>query len=120
MDDESTDSDSVTAAKTAGSVGIWGWLGAQPGLLTLYLDRKESCGTHSILPLLGIASRVVVLQLGWLQDIKFKVVLRGVIGGERERVDGRKLAICTWSFPKNDWKAETHFRPSRMTPSVMG
>lgn len=105
-------------AKTASSVGIQGWLRAQPGLLTFCLDRKENCGTRTVLPLLGSASRVMALQLGWLQGIKFKAVLRGVIGEKRERVDGRKLAICTGSFPKNDWKAETCLHPSQMTPSV--
>lgn len=81
-------------------------------MLTFYLDRKENCWTQNVLPLLGIASRVVVLQLGWLQGIMFKVKLRGVVGEERERVDGRKLVICKWNFPKSDWKAETHFHPS--------
>lgn len=67
-------------AKTASSVGIQGWLRAQPELLTFCLDRKENCGTRTVLPLLGIASRVMALQLGWLWGIKFKVVLRGVMG----------------------------------------
>lgn len=42
--------------------------------------------------------------------------MRGVLEEEEERVDGGKLVICTWNFPKNDWKAETHFHPSQMTP----
>lgn len=77
----------------------------------------EICRTQDVLPLLGIASRVVALQLGWLRSITYEVRLRGVVGEERERVDGRKIVICTWNLPKNDCKAETHFYSSQMMPS---
>lgn len=51
-------------------------------------------------------------KLGWLQSIMFKVMLKGLIGEEREKVGGgRKFVICKGNFPKNNWKAETHFHP---------
>ena len=60
-------------------------------------------------------------EVGRLQSMMFKVMLRGVVRKEREKVDGgRKFVICKWNFLKNDWKAETHFHPFKIMQSLMG
>lgn len=81
-------------------------------MLAFSLDRKQSCCTRSILPLLGIASRVLAAQLGWLQGVMSMVAVERSAGEESERVDGRELVICKWNFPKNNWKTEMRFPAS--------
>lgn len=117
-DNKRTDCDSSSGCQDSQLYGDSGLAQSTAWIAHILFRQKGELWDLSFLPLLGIASRVVALHLGWLQGIKFKAVLRGVIGEKRERVDGRKLAICTGSFPKNDWKAETRLHPSQMTPSV--
>lgn len=88
-------------AKNSSSVGIWGWLGGECGLLTFYSDRKDNFWTQNILSLLDIASRFVALCAAW--KVHWETGL-----AEGHHVEGHVERICRGREGEGGLRKEIH------------